>query len=156
MKTNKQKPFQKQAVEQIHEEAMEIAKGIQRPEQTKQQTKLVAKGIAQGIEIYKKRQKEKARKWDREKKKIARGTGESEETDLKMQINREPERGNRTRYSLGFCGLLFGSMAVLFEALYMFNVAVKIGAQSFSNEYFILVGIVMFVLSIWMFWARRK
>jgi pyridoxine/pyridoxamine 5'-phosphate oxidase len=50
------------------DDAMKIARGTQRPGQTKEQTKLIAQGIQKGIEIYKKKQSEKARALDKKLK----------------------------------------------------------------------------------------
>jgi pyridoxine/pyridoxamine 5'-phosphate oxidase len=51
--------------EKSKDDAMKIARGTQKPGQTKEQTKLVAQGIQKGIEIYKKKQSEKARELDK-------------------------------------------------------------------------------------------
>lgn len=58
--SKKQKPSP-----ETRDEAMQIAKGTQRPGQTKEQTRLIAQGIQKGIDLYKKKQKAKARDLDK-------------------------------------------------------------------------------------------
>ena len=60
-----------QVSEQSKDDAMKIARGTQKPGQTKEQTKLIAQGIQKGIELYKKKQNEKARELDKKLNKVS-------------------------------------------------------------------------------------
>ena len=71
--------------EKSNDEAMKIARGTQRPGQTKEQTKLIAQGIQKGIEIYRKKQSEKARELDKKLNK-ASATGASEQTSAEQEV----------------------------------------------------------------------
>lgn len=155
MQKNIQKSFKEQAAEQMRDEAMRLAKATQRPNQTKQQTKLIAQGIAKGIEIYKNQQKEKARNLDRGRKKVARKAAQFENAQCDVPEHRAPVLSNQASFTLGFCGIFFGLLSVLFFSLSILDIKVEIAVYSFSHAVFIPTGMVMLVLSIWMFWARR-
>jgi len=71
--------------EKSKDDAMKIARGTQRPGQTKEQTKLIAQGIQKGIEIYKKKQSEKARALDK-KLKNASALSASHETSTEQAV----------------------------------------------------------------------
>jgi hypothetical protein len=65
--------------EQTRDEAMKIARGTQKPGQTKEQTKLIAQGIQKGIDLYKKKQKSKARELDKKLKQVTKGNDSEED-----------------------------------------------------------------------------
>ena len=67
--------------QQTQEEALKLTRGTQRPAQTKEQTRLIAQGIQKGIDLYKKKQKEKARDLNRKLKKISSLKEQSIESD---------------------------------------------------------------------------
>ena len=67
-------------------EALQIAKGSQRPGQTKEQTRLVAQGIQKGIDLYKKKQKAKARELDKRLKTIRLKDAPAGEVEVQERI----------------------------------------------------------------------
>jgi len=75
------------------DDAMKIARGTQRPGQTKEQTKLIAQGIQKGIEIYKKKQSEKARQMDKKLKKTS-ALAASHETTTEQGVEPVVVKGN--------------------------------------------------------------
>ena len=152
---SKQKSFQHQVADQLSKEALGIAKSIQRPEQTKQQTKLIAQGISKGIEMYKKQFKEKTRNLDREKKKVAQKFVELEKSQFHTKTETKSVLGNKASFALGVCGIIFGMVAVLFFGFFVLKLDAKIATHLFSHTTYIVAGITMAGLSIWMFWARR-
>lgn len=85
--------------EKSKDEAMKIARGTQRPGQTKEQTKLIAQGIQKGIEIYKKKQSEKARALDKKLNK-ASASGASHETSAQQVAEPVAVKANRLPWLL--------------------------------------------------------
>jgi pyridoxine/pyridoxamine 5'-phosphate oxidase len=79
--------------EKSKDDAMKIARGTQRPGQTKEQTKLIAQGIQKGIEIYKKKQSEKARELDKKLNK-ASALGASHDTSTQRVVETVVVKGN--------------------------------------------------------------
>ena len=79
--------------EKNKDEAMKIARGTQKPGQTKEQTKLIAQGIKKGIEIYKKKQSEKARELDKKLNK-ASVLRSSLETSTEQMVEPVVVKGN--------------------------------------------------------------
>lgn len=73
--------------EQTENQALQIAKATQKPNQTKEQTKLIAKGIEKGITEYKKRQKAKARDFDKKRKKLDAKQESLELNETEQHIN---------------------------------------------------------------------
>ena len=80
--------------EKSKDDAMKIARGTQRPGQTKEQTKLIAQGIQKGIEIYKKKQSEKARELDKKLNK-APALPSSHETSAEQVVEPVVVKGNK-------------------------------------------------------------
>ena len=79
--------------EKSKDDAMKIARGTQKPGQTKEQTKLIAQGIQKGIEIYKKKQSEKARELDKKLNK-ASALHTSHETSTEQVVEPVVVKGN--------------------------------------------------------------
>ena len=79
--------------EKSKDEAMKIARGTQKPGQTKEQTKLIAQGIQKGIEIYKKKQSEKARDLDKKLNK-ASAIGSSQEASTVQVVEPAVVKGS--------------------------------------------------------------
>lgn len=71
------------------DDALKIARGTQRPGQTKEQTKLIVQGIQKGIDLYKKKQKAKARELDK-KLKQATMSQQSNNSSTKIPLKPEP------------------------------------------------------------------
>ena len=80
--------------EKSKDDAMKIARGTQKPGQTKEQTKLIAQGIQKGIEIYKKKQSEKARELDKKLNK-ASALRSSHETSTEQASESVVVKGNK-------------------------------------------------------------
>ncbi|MBT8134409.1 MAG: DUF2956 domain-containing protein [Gammaproteobacteria bacterium] len=85
--------------EKSKDEATKIARGTQRPGQTKEQTKLIAQGIQKGIEIYKKKQSEKARALDKRLNK-ASASGASHERPAQQVVEPVVVKANRLPWLL--------------------------------------------------------
>ena len=85
--------------EKSKDDAMKIARGTQKPGQTKEQTKLIAQGIQKGIEIYKKKQSEKARELDKKLNK-ASALRSSHETSTEQVVVPEVVKGNKLPWVL--------------------------------------------------------
>jgi pyridoxine/pyridoxamine 5'-phosphate oxidase len=85
--------------EKSKDEAMKIARGTQKPGQTKEQTKLIAQGIQKGIDIYKKKQSEKARELDKKLSK-ASALRESHETSTEQVLEPVVVKGNKLPWVL--------------------------------------------------------
>ena len=88
-----------QLSEKSKDEAMKIARGTQKPGQTKEQTKLIAQGIQKGIEIYKKKQSEKARELDKKLNK-ASALRSSHETSTEQVVESVVVKGNKLPWVL--------------------------------------------------------
>lgn len=67
------------------QEADAMAKATAKPGQNKAHTKLIAQGIQKGIEEYKKREKSKARAFNKRQKKLKSQTPDSECTSAQQQ-----------------------------------------------------------------------
>ena len=80
-------------------DSMKIARGTQRPGQTKEQTKLIAQGIQKGIEIYKKKQSEKARELDKKLNKVSAFRA-SHETSTEQMLEPVVVKGNKLPWVL--------------------------------------------------------
>jgi len=85
--------------EKSKDDAMKIARGTQKPGQTKEQTKLIAQGIQKGIEIYKKKQGEKARELDKKLNK-ASALASSHEAATQQVVEPVVVKGNRLPWVL--------------------------------------------------------
>ena len=85
--------------EKSKDDAMKIARGTQKPGQTKEQTKLIAQGIQKGIEIYKKKQGEKARELDKKLNK-ASALASSHEAATQQVVESVVVKGNRLPWVL--------------------------------------------------------
>ena len=85
--------------EKSKDDAMKIARGTQKPGQTKEQTKLIAQGIQKGIEIYKKKQSEKARELDKKLHK-ASALRSSNETSTEQVVESVVVKGNKLPWVL--------------------------------------------------------
>ena len=85
--------------EKSKDDAMKIARGTQKPGQTKEQTKLIAQGIQKGIEIYKKKQSEKARELDKKLNK-ASALRSSHETSTEQVVESVVVKGNKLPWVL--------------------------------------------------------
>ncbi|RKZ48501.1 MAG: DUF2956 domain-containing protein [Gammaproteobacteria bacterium] len=85
--------------EKSKDDAMKIARGTQKPGQTKEQTKLIAQGIQKGIEIYKKKQSEKARELDRKLNKVS-VLRASHETSTEQMVETVVVKGNKLPWAL--------------------------------------------------------
>ena len=85
--------------ENSKDDAMKIARGTQKPGQTKEQTKLIAQGIQKGIEIYKKKQSEKARELDKKLNK-ASALRTSHETSTEQVVESVVVKGNKLPWVL--------------------------------------------------------
>ena len=85
--------------EKSKDDAMKIARGTQKPGQTKEQTKLIAQGIKKGIEIYKKKQSEKARELDKKLNKVS-ALRASPETSTQQVVEPVIVRGNILPWAL--------------------------------------------------------
>jgi hypothetical protein len=85
--------------EKSKDDAMKIARGTQKPGQTKEQTKLIAQGIQKGIEIYKKKQSEKARELDKKLNKVS-ALRASHETSTEQMVEPVVVKGNKLPWVL--------------------------------------------------------
>ena len=85
--------------EKSKDEAMKIARATQKPGQTKEQTKLIAQGIQKGIDIYKKKQSEKARELDKKLNK-ASALRSSHETSTEQVVESVVVKGNKLPWVL--------------------------------------------------------
>ena len=81
------------------DDAMKMARGTQKPGQTKEQTKLIAQGIHKGIEIYKKKQSEKARELDKKLNK-ASALNASHETSTQQMVEPVVVKANKLPWLL--------------------------------------------------------
>ncbi len=85
--------------EKSKDDAMKIARGTQKPGQTKEQTKLIAQGIQKGIEIYKKKQSEKARELDKKLNKVS-ALRASHETSTEQMVEPVVVKDNKLPWVL--------------------------------------------------------
>lgn len=85
--------------EKSKDDAVKIARATQKPGQTKEQTKLIAQGIQKGIEIYKKKQSEKARELDKKLNK-ASALRSSHETSTEQVVESVVVKGNKLPWLL--------------------------------------------------------
>ena len=88
-----------QVSEKSKDDAMKIARGTQKPGQTKEQTKLIAQGIQKGIELYKKKQNEKARDLDKKLNKVS-ALRSSLEASTEHVVEPEVAKGNKLPWVL--------------------------------------------------------
>ena len=85
--------------EKSKDDAVKIARATQKPGQTKEQTKLIAQGIQKGIDIYKKKQSEKARELDKKLNK-ASALRSSHETSTEQVVESVVVKGNKLPWVL--------------------------------------------------------
>jgi hypothetical protein len=76
-------------------ESMRIASGTKKPGQLKEQTKIIASGIEKGIAEYKKQQKAKSRKFDKQKKQLLKANSVSE-NEVETEVVTETSKNSQT------------------------------------------------------------